>query len=115
MNDCLFCRIANQKKESLLWENEHAAAFKDINPKAPVHVLVVPKKHYTTFDDVEDRETAAELFKAVQEVAKQTGVTGGYRIVVNVGKPGGQVVDHLHLHILGGKKFTHEEIESAAE
>lgn len=102
---CLFCDIAHHKKEALIWENEYAAAFKDIHPKAPVHVLVVPKQHFATFDDVDDVLEAGELFKAVQAVAQQEGVTGGYRIVVNVGEPGGQVVDHLHLHILGGKQF----------
>lgn len=103
MKDCLFCDIAHHKKERLVWENDYAAAFNDINPKAPVHVLVVPKKHFSTFDDMGDPVESGQLFKAVQEVAAQVGVAGGYRININVGKSAGQVVDHLHIHILGGK------------
>lgn len=103
--DCLFCNIANHKKEALVWENQIAAAFKDIHPKAPTHLLVVPKAHVENLDELKDSTLAAELISAVQEVADLAGLADGYRVVVNVKDAGGQVVDHLHIHILGGKKL----------
>lgn len=107
MNNCLFCRIAGHDKENLVWENEHAAAFNDIHPSAPVHILVVPKKHVEKLQDLEDPALAGELMMAVRAVAAQAGLASGYRVVINVGRPGGQVVDHLHIHVLGGKNFGH--------
>lgn len=102
MNNCLFCGIANGSDEKLIWSNEHAAAFNDIHPKAPVHVLVVPKRHVEKLDDLDDRELAGEMLIAVREVAKAVGVEGRYRVQANNGRGAGQVVDHLHFHILGG-------------
>jgi len=105
-DDCLFCKIAHGDKEHLVWENDVAAAFHDIHPKAPVHVLVVPKQHVDSLDQLDDPLALGQLMLAVKEVAKHLGVAGGYRTVINTGRNGGQVIDHLHVHILGGKQFT---------
>jgi len=102
MKDCLFCEIAADKSK-LVWENDVAAAFKDIHPKAPVHVLVVPKQHIASLDDLEDVELAGRLLAAVREVAHHLGLKGRWRVQVNVGRAGGQVIDHLHVHVLGIK------------
>jgi histidine triad (HIT) family protein len=109
MKDCLFCQIANHDKEKLVWENQAAAAFNDIHPSAPIHILVVPKKHIKMLQDLDDPALGGELLMAVQAVAAQAGLADGYRVVINVGRPGGQVVDHLHIHVLGGKNFSHQD------
>ncbi len=101
MSDCLFCSIASGDKANLVWENDQAAAFKDIHPKAPVHLLVVPKQHLGSLDELEDRELAATMLLAVREVAHKAGLKGGWKLQVNTGRPAGQVVDHLHFHVLG--------------
>ena len=102
--DCIFCRIT--KKEiaaDIVYENESLVAFKDIKPSAPVHILVVPKGHIQSVAHLEGnhRDIIAELIYAAKTVAEQSGLKG-YKLVFNVGKEGGQVIDHLHLHILGG-------------
>jgi histidine triad (HIT) family protein len=104
--DCLFCSIANGDPEKLVWRNEEFAAFKDIHPKAPVHLLVVPKAHVLNLDHMDDAETAGRLLLAVREVAHQAGLKGGWRIQVNNGRPAGQVIDHLHFHVLGDPERT---------
>lgn len=107
MEDCLFCSIANGRTGTeLVWQNEVAAAFRDIHPKAPVHLLVVPKAHVETLDHLSHPSLGNELLQAVQVVAEQAGVAGRYRVQINVGEEGGQVVPHLHLHVLGGKRFA---------
>jgi histidine triad (HIT) family protein len=103
MEECLFCSIAKGEKARLVWENDIAAAFNDINPKARVHVLVVPKEHIETLDDLSDADLAGSLVEAVKQVAEKLGLKGGYRVQINVGRHGGQVVDHLHIHVLSGK------------
>jgi histidine triad (HIT) family protein len=103
MKDCLFCSIANDEPSKLVWENDVAAAFNDIYPKAPVHILVVPKKHFTSLDHLDDPELAGQLLMAVREVAHAAGLKGRYRVGLNNGRPAGQVVDHLHFHVLGQK------------
>lgn len=100
--ECLFCKLANQP-DNLVWENEIAVAFNDIHPKAPIHVLVVTKAHVENIDAL-DGQLAGQMVEAVQEVAKRVGVAGNYRIIVNTGPHAG-MVDHLHFHILGGKKL----------
>jgi histidine triad (HIT) family protein len=102
MKDCLFCSIANGDKSKLVWEDDKAAAFNDIKPDAPVHVLVVPKQHIESLDHLSDGNLTAALLRAVQIVAKQEGVDGAYRVRINVGRKGGQIVDHLHIHVMGG-------------
>jgi histidine triad (HIT) family protein len=101
MKDCLFCSIANGDSAKLVWHDEDVAAFRDIHPKAPVHILVVPKKHMYSLDELDDLELASKLLMAARAVAEQEGVKGAWRLTVNVGKGGGQVVEHLHFHLLG--------------
>lgn len=103
--DCLFCRLATDR-ETVIWQSETVAAFKDINPQAPIHILVVPKRHITSLADTtpEDKDLLGELLLAVAEVARQAKVEDeGYRVVINTREHGEQAVDHLHLHILGGE------------
>jgi histidine triad (HIT) family protein len=103
MNDCLFCSIANGDPSKLVWHNDVAAAFNDLHPKAPVHILVVPKQHIENLDHLDDPELAGKLLLAVREVAHAAGLKGGWRVRVNNGRPAGQVVDHLHFHVSGTK------------
>jgi histidine triad (HIT) family protein len=109
MNDCIFCVIANGPAEKLIWQNEVAAAFKDLHPKAPVHILVVPKRHIQNFDDLTNSDLAAQMTEAVQVAAREAGLAGAYKIHVNVGEKAGQVVGHLHFHLLGG--YRPEQLE----
>ncbi len=106
-SDCLFCRIvARELPGAFVYEDEHLVALKDIHPKAPVHVLIVPKKHIAAVTTLaaSDEALAGKLLLAARAIAEQTGVASeGYRLVVNAGTHGGQVVEHLHMHLLGGK------------
>lgn len=107
-DDCIFCKIANHDIESnYVYEDELVCAFKDAEPLAPVHVLVVPKQHH---DDLTDQLTDEELVAlkhAVLEVARITGVDKtGFRVVANTGDDAGQTVHHLHLHVLGGRRLS---------
>ena len=106
MDNCLFCRIiAGEIPGNTVFENDKVYAFRDINPQAPVHVLIVPKKHMDNILQC-DSETAAALTEAVAAVAKQEGVAeSGFRVISNCGKDGAQSVNHLHIHLLGGKKL----------
>lgn len=106
MNDCIFCSIANGDKEKLVWHNDVAVAFKDLYPKAPVHVLVVPKQHIENLNDLADPELAGKLLLAVREVAETMGVKDGWKLKVNNGAKVGQTVPHLHFHIMGGKELS---------
>lgn len=110
MNDCIFCKICNGKIPSTkVYENQYIYAFEDISPAAPVHVLVIPKKHISSAQALTDEDTAllGELFKGINEVTRIMGVDqSGFRIVSNIGKDGGQSVKHLHFHVLGGKVFS---------
>lgn len=102
--DCLFCKISNKEMSSdIVYENEHAIAFKDINPKAPIHILIVPKRHIDSVSTLreEDKEIVGELFLTARKIAEEKGLKG-YKIIINVGREGGQVIDHLHLHLLAG-------------
>ena len=104
---CIFCAIANKKAPAeIIFENENFLAFKDIHPMAPIHMLVVPKKHYDSLNEVKDAEAQmlGELLINAKQVAKQLGLAEkGFRLMINTGKDGGQTVPHLHVHILGGK------------
>ena len=105
---CLFCSIINGEIPSQkVYENEYVYAFKDINPQAPVHILVVPKEHIASADDVNSGNSVyvAKIFEAIPEIAKAAGLTNGYRIVSNCGDDACQSVKHLHFHILGGRKL----------
>ena len=106
--NCLFCRIARKEiPASIVLENEHVVAFRDIDPKAPTHVLVVPRAHVATLDVVTDGGLLGELLLAAAAIARAEGiVAGGYRTVVNCGADAGQTVFHVHLHLLGGRPMT---------
>lgn len=110
MADCLFCKmVAGDIQPDVVFENEHVLAFRDIRPQAPVHVLVIPKRHIPTLDDLpaDDPNLAAELFGAVKRIAAAEGISAsGYRTVVNCRGDSGQEVYHLHLHVLGGRRMS---------
>jgi len=100
MTDCIFCKIIEGEIPSTkIYENDYVIAIEDINPKAKVHVLVIPKMHVESLNELEDEKVMSECLKAVKEVAKLKGVKA-YRVHVNTGKEEGQVVFHLHFHIL---------------
>lgn len=106
--DCLFCKIINGDIPSAkVYENEFVYAFKDINPNAKVHVLVVPKTHIDSIDcvDPENIYVVSKVIEAIPVVAKACDLDNGYRVITNVGEDGGQSVKHLHFHILGGEKL----------
>ena len=104
---CLFCRIiAREIPATVVWEDDHALAFRDLNPQAPVHCLVIPKRHIVGIHQAkqDDVEALGRLFHGAREAAELLGVSGsGYRLVVNQGKDAGQSVFHLHVHLLGGR------------
>ncbi|HEU5325783.1 MAG TPA: histidine triad nucleotide-binding protein [Candidatus Limnocylindria bacterium] len=105
---CLFCRIvAGDLPSRLAYTDENVVAFHDVNPQAPTHVLIVPRRHVPDIDALtpDDGELLAALFGAVQRVAADAGFEGGYRVVSNVGPDAGQSVPHLHLHVLGGRQM----------
>ncbi len=102
---CIFCEIIKKERPAdFVYENGEVAAFKDITPKAPVHILIVPKKHIASVEDLEDidRDRICEMFFAAKKIARDQKIDEGYKLVFNVGRKGGQVIDHLHLHLLGG-------------
>lgn len=109
--DCLFCKIiAGEIPSTKVYEDDKILAFRDINPMAPTHILVIPKEHIGGVDELNGENSAivAYLFAKIAEIAKKEGLTGGYRVVSNVGDDGGQTVRHLHFHVLGGKKLNTE-------
>ena len=102
--DCIFCKIAKGEVPSTkVFENNKLVAFNDINPKAKVHVLIIPKKHIESVKHLEkiDKDLIGELILTAQQIAKEKGLEG-YKLVFNVGKDGGQIVEHIHLHLLSG-------------
>ncbi|MDD5722376.1 MAG: histidine triad nucleotide-binding protein [Syntrophales bacterium] len=108
MEGCIFCKIVRREiPATIVYESANALAFDDVNPMAPAHVIVVPKIHVSTFMDVKDEGMMDGLMTAVQEVAKIKGVAGkGFRTVINCNEEGGQVIFHLHVHVLGGRKLS---------
>ncbi len=106
MKDCLFCKIiAGEIPSAKVYEDDKVLAFHDIDKKAPVHVLIIPKKHVDSVAALEavDFETVAHIYRVAQKLADELGLKDGYRIVTNIGKDGGQTVGHLHFHLLGGR------------
>ena len=106
--DCIFCKIiAGEIPSNKVYEDDTMLAFRDINPMAPCHVLVIPKTHIASLDEVtaENSEIIAKIFEKIPAVAKAAGVTTGYRLISNCGEDACQSVKHLHFHILGGKKL----------
>ena len=109
MSDCLFCKIVSKELDAeILHESSEVLAFKDINPAAPTHILVIPKRHIASANDLaeEDRDLLVDLFQTMTSVAKTAGLDNGHRIVTNVGSDGGQTVDHLHFHVLGARSLS---------
>jgi len=107
-DDCLFCRIAAGRSDTqFLYEDDNLVVFRDIHPHAPVHLLIVPKSHIRSVNDLQDgdRELLAEMFMTAREMARRQGIDrSGYKLLFNVERGGGQVIFHLHLHLLGGWK-----------
>jgi len=108
MNDCLFCKmVAGDIKPVVVFEDESVLAFRDINPQAPVHILIIPKVHITTLNDLDNTLLAGHLLQTAVNLAKQEGLSeDGYRTVFNCNKKGGQEVYHVHLHLLGGRQMV---------
>lgn len=109
--DCLFCKIVDGIIPSTkVYEDETVFAFRDINPQAPTHILVIPKTHIASVNDVtaENSAVIAHIFEVIPAIAKAENLTGGYRVVSNCGADAGQTVHHLHFHILGGKPLALE-------
>ena len=107
--NCIFCSIINGDIPSKkVYEDEVCYAFADINPQAPVHCLVVPKCHISSVDEItdENKDVVAHIFSVIPKIAKEQGLSAGYRVISNVGEDGCQSVKHLHFHILGGKKLS---------
>lgn len=109
--DCIFCKIAaGEIPSAKVYENEWIYAFRDINPQAPVHVLVIPKAHIPSTDGItaDNSAVVSKIFEAIPEIAKAEGLTNGYRVLTNCGEDGCQSVKHLHFHVLGGKKLPEQ-------
>ena len=109
MEDCLFCKIIKGEIPSTkVYEDEDILAFEDINPAAPIHTLVIPKKHITSLANLEkeDEKSIGKIYGVINKIAEEKGVKEkGYRVIVNCGKDGGQEVMHLHFHLLAGKQL----------
>ncbi len=108
MSDCLFCKmIEGEITPDKVYENDQVLAFRDINPQAPVHILIIPKTHVATLNDLNDFSLAGQLLETAIKLAKQEGLAAdGYRTVFNCNKQGGQEVFHLHMHLLGGRQMV---------
>ena len=109
MSDCIFCKIAEGEIPSeIVYQDDKIVVLKDASPQAPVHVLMVPRKHIASLDDLseEDSELIAYMMQSIKKIAASQGLGNGYRVIINTGEEGQQTVKHLHIHILGGRKFT---------
>ena len=105
---CLFCKIiAGEIPSTKVYEDDKVYAFRDINPQAPVHVLVVPREHIESADAIcaLNSSAVAAVFEAIPKIAAECGITNGYRVITNIGEDGCQSVKHIHFHLLGGKKL----------
>ena len=106
---CIFCRIAAKEIPSaFVYEDDDIVAFRDLNPQAPTHVLVIPRRHLASLDEAEpgDARLLGSLLLAAKAIASREGLAGGYRVVTNIGPDGGQSVAHLHLHVLGARPMA---------
>lgn len=107
--DCLFCKIINGDiPSSKVYEDETVFAFRDIEPQAPTHILIIPKRHIKSAAEINEENSAvvAHIFEVAAKIAEAEGLTDGYRIVNNCGDSAGQTVKHLHFHLMGGREFT---------
>jgi histidine triad (HIT) family protein len=108
MNDCIFCKIAGGEiPATLLYQDDDLIAFRDIAPQAPTHILICPRKHVVSLDDAVEEDSAwlGRALLLASKLAKDEGLTAGYRTVINNGEGAGQSVSHLHVHVLGGRDF----------
>jgi histidine triad (HIT) family protein len=110
-NDCIFCKIiAGEIPSTKIYEDDTVTAFRDINPAAPTHILIIPNKHIPSVNELEpeDENAVGYLFTIAKKIAEAENISeSGYRLIINTGPDGGQVVYHLHLHLLGGRKLGH--------
>lgn len=110
MTDCIFCKIvAGEIPADRVYEDDQVVGFRDLNPQAPTHVLMIPKKHIASLNELDqaDEVTIGHLFTAARQFAGQEGIAeAGYRTVINCNDDGGQTVFHIHLHLLGGRRMT---------
>ena len=110
MSECLFCKIAKGEiPTDILYEDEQVMAFRDINPQGPVHVLVIPKEHIPTLNDLDERHSGlvARIILVAKDTAEREGIAeSGYRMVLNCNRHGGQEIFHIHLHLIGGRQMT---------
>lgn len=107
--ECIFCKIiAGEIPSAKIFENDKILAFNDVNPQAPVHILVIPKEHIVSADEIngENAPVVGEIFKNIPQIAAGAGLEDGYRVITNVGENGCQSVKHMHFHVLGGKKLA---------
>jgi len=115
MEDCLFCKFVNKKApKTFVYESDNVVAFKDIHPVAPVHILIIPKKHITSITEVtdDDKDLLGEIILTAKKIADKVGLSeNGYKLLFRVGRHGGQEVEHIHLHLIGGSMLT-EDIHS---
>jgi len=108
MDNCIFCKIAAKEIPSTsVYEDDFLFAFRDLNPQAPEHILIIPKKHIARIENltIDDTELMGRLLVAAKKIADDLGLKNGYRLVFNDGPNGGQEVEHIHLHLMGGRKF----------
>jgi histidine triad (HIT) family protein len=106
MSDCLFCKIvAGEIPSETVYEDDRLVVFRDINPKAEVHLLVIPRQHIASLNELspEQDELVAHMLRVMPQLAKSQGLENGFRTIINTGKEGGQIIFHLHMHLLGGK------------
>ena len=110
MSDCIFCKIiAGDIPSDILYRDNDVIAFRDVNPVAPTHILIVPVKHFVTTIDIPDDNIslAGKMIRSANRLANQEGISeNGYRLVINCGKQGGQIVEHLHMHLIGGRQLS---------
>jgi histidine triad (HIT) family protein len=111
MDDCIFCKIINgQAPATIVYKDEEIIAFQDIHPVAPTHILIVPNQHIESINEVDpkDEPVMGRLFSIARKLAKEEGIDeNGYRLIVNTGEHGGQIVYHLHMHLMGGQRMRH--------
>ena len=108
MSDCIFCKIINKETDSeIIFEDDNFVVIKDIEPKAPVHLLIIPKKHIESIKEIQeqDKELMGELFLTAKKIGEDKSLEG-YKLIVNVGRQGGQIIDHIHMKILRRKLFN---------
>lgn len=107
MNDCIFCKIANKEiKSEIIYDDENIAAFLDVNPQAPHHIIIIPKDHIEKIEEIKDYSIVGRIFRVINHIVELQKLNkDGFRVVANSGRYGGQSVFHLHFHLLGGRPF----------